>query len=67
MKRAAAGLSALAAAFTGNVGLEGAFLVFGTVCLSVAAGFFHPAGPWFVVGVMSVLAGIALALPARRS
>lgn len=49
------------------VGLEDVLLLVGTACLAYAASFVHPAGPVVVVGVMCLLAGIVLALPARRS
>jgi len=48
------------------VGIEGALLLIGTVALSIGSSFFTPAGPWVVVGIMCILAGIALAVPGRR-
>lgn len=66
MKRAAAALRTMLAAVVGGVGLEGAFLATGAGCLAVWASYYGPGWPWFVVGAMSVLAGIALALPVRK-
>jgi hypothetical protein len=65
VKRAAVALRALVVGVLGAVGLEGAFLVAGTCCLAVASSYISAAGPWFVVGAMATLAGIALALPRR--
>lgn len=49
-----------------TVGPEGAFLGFGTVTLAIGAGYVDPAGPWWVIGGMSILVGILLARrPAR--
>ncbi|HEY6013834.1 MAG TPA: hypothetical protein VIU37_07500 [Candidatus Limnocylindrales bacterium] len=58
MKRAAAALRLLV---LDGIGLEGGFLLLGTIALAVGAGFIAPAGPWLVVGGMSVLVGILLA------
>ena len=66
MKRAAVALRDLLATLIGGVGLEGAFLLVGTVCLAVFAWSINPYGPWLVAGVMFTLAGIALAVPGRR-
>lgn len=66
MKRAAAAVRHLVTAITSAIGLEGAFLLVGTCCLAVASSYISAAGPWFVVGAMSLLAGVALALPVRR-
>lgn len=66
VKRTALAVRSLLGAVAGAVGLEGAFLAAGTVMLAVAAGYVTPAGPFVVVGSMCILAGIALALPARR-
>ena len=66
MKTAAA-LSALIARLAAAVGLEGAFLLAGTVLLAAAASYVSPAGPFFVVGFMCILAGIALAIPRRAA
>jgi hypothetical protein len=49
------------------VGIEGALLLIGTIALSIGSAFISPAGPWVVVGIMCILAGIALALPGRRT
>jgi hypothetical protein len=57
MKRAAAALWAF---FESVVGIEGAFLLLGTVALAVAAGYLHPSGPWWVVGGMATLVGLLL-------
>lgn len=48
------------------VGIEGVFLLVGTIALAIFAASIHPAGPWAVVGIMCILAGIALAIPERR-
>ena len=66
MKRAAFALRSLSTAVVSGVGLEGAFLLAGTVLLAVASSYLSPAGPLVVVGGMCVLAGLALAIPARR-
>ena len=66
MKAAAAALRVLLISFLAGVGLEGGFLLIGTFCLAIFAAAIHPAGPWLVVGVMAVLAGLALAIPGRR-
>ena len=66
MKRAAVALSALIASTSRNVGLEGAFLLAGTACLAVFAATLNPAGPWLVVGVVTLLLGLALAIPRSR-
>ena len=66
MKRAAIAFRDLLATVIGGVGLEGAFLLTGTVCLAVFAWSINPFGPWLVAGVMFTLAGVALAVPARK-
>ena len=66
MKRAAIALRWLIGSVAAGVGIEGAFLLLGTVLLAVASTHLHPAGPLFVVGGMSVLAGLALAIPPRK-
>lgn len=60
MKQAAAALRGLFGRTSAAVGLEGAFLVVGTVCLAIGASFFSPAGPWLVVGGVGLLVSIAL-------
>lgn len=65
MKRAAAALNSSIAAIAAGFGLEGAFLLLGTVCLAIGGSFIGPAVPWFVIGGMAVFAGIALALPRK--
>ena len=67
MKRAAVALRILASAIASAVGLEGAFLLTGTVLLAVGSSFISPIGPYFVVGGACVLAGLALAVPPRRA
>lgn len=67
MKRAALALRGLLLVLATAVGLEGTFLIIGTACLAVGASYIAPAGPWFVVGGMAVLAGLALAIPQRRA
>jgi hypothetical protein len=59
-------LRALVVAFAATVGPEGTFLVAGTCCLAVASSYISAAGPWFVVGAISLLVSIALALPTRK-
>ena len=65
MKHAAIAIASLGKTVAAVVGIEGAFLLIGTALLGVGAAYISPAGPFFVVGGMSVLAGIALALPRR--
>lgn len=50
-----------------GVGLEGLFLLAGTALLAVGASFVSPAGPWLVTGAVALIAGIALAIPTRRT
>lgn len=66
MKRAAAAIRVLASRLADTVGVEGAFLLAGTGALAVASSYISAAGPWFVVGAISLLAGVALALPNRK-
>ena len=66
MKAAAVAVFGLLSQIGSAIGLEGAFLVIGTIALSVGSAFIHPAGPWLVIGIMCILAGIALAVPGRR-
>lgn len=66
MKTATVALADLTARLAAAVGIEGAFLVAGTVLLAVGAAYVSPAGPFLVVGFMCVLAGIALALPRKE-
>lgn len=61
MRRAAVALRSLAAA----VGLEGAFLIAGTILLAVASSYLWSFGPWLVVGAACVVVGFVLARPAR--
>ena len=65
MKRAAVALYALLRSVAAAV--EGLFLAVGTGLLAVGASYFHPVGPWFVVGGVCLLLGLALAMPARRA
>jgi hypothetical protein len=48
-----------------NVGLEGLLVILGTAALSVAAGYFHPAGPLIVTGTVLTTLGFAVALRAK--
>lgn len=66
MKATAMAVFGLLTGIAGAIGLEGAFLLVGTVALAIFAAAINPAGPWLVVGIMCILAGIALALPERR-
>jgi hypothetical protein len=66
MRRAAIAIRRLAAAVTSGIGIEGAFLIVGTCCLAVASSYISAAGPWLVVGAITLLAGVALALPTRK-
>lgn len=66
MKRAAAALRRGAVFVLNGIGIEGGFLLAGTCSLAVASSYISAAGPWFVVGAVSLLAGIALALPNRK-
>lgn len=65
MKRAAVALRGLLFSVAAGVGLEGIFLIAGTCALAVASSYISAAGPWFVVGAVSLLAGLALALPRK--
>ena len=65
MKRAAVALRRLIARIAAAVGVEGLFLGAGTASLAYGASWLSPAGPPAVVGVMCILAGVALALPER--
>lgn len=67
MKRAALALRELLARIASAVGIEGTFLAIGTALLAVASTTLSPVGPLVVVGSMCILAGLALALPQRRS
>lgn len=66
MRRAAAALRGLALSTASAVGLEGAFLATGTALVAVGSTYISAAGPFFVVGAMALLAGVALALPTRK-
>ena len=66
MKTIAVSLFGLLSRIGASVGLEGTFLLIGTTCLSVFAWSITPYGPWLVIGAMSILAGIALAIPGRH-
>ena len=65
MRRATAALRALLVVLALAIGPEGAFVIGGTAALAIGASFISPAGPWFVVGVVGLLLGVALALPRR--
>ena len=65
MKRAAVALRGLTLSIASSVGIEGMFLIAGTCALAVASSYISAAGPWFVVGAVSLLAGLALALPRK--
>jgi hypothetical protein len=67
VKRAAGALRQLVGRVAGSIGLEGTFLVTGTVLLAVASTYLSPAGPWAVVGAVSLVLGLALAVPTRRA
>jgi uncharacterized membrane protein (DUF106 family) len=66
VKIATAALRRLFARAAAAVGIEGMFLAVGTALLAVFASYLSPAGPFLVVGVMCVLAGVALAIPPRK-
>jgi hypothetical protein len=66
VKRAAAAIRRLVLSVSNGIGIEGLFLLAGTCALAVASSYISAAGPWFVVGAVSLLAGIALALPSRK-
>jgi hypothetical protein len=65
VRRATVALAASLSRLGSKVGLEGAFLLAGAALLAVGASYIHPAGPYLVTGGLAVMAGIALALPAR--
>lgn len=67
MKTAANALRRFVVALAHFVDVEGAFLLIGTASLAVAASFFSAAGPWIVVGVISLLLALVLIIPARSS
>jgi hypothetical protein len=66
VKAAVASLRALFITVVLEVGLEGWFLVFGTLLLAVGSSYINPAGPWLVTGSVALLLGLALAVPVRR-
>lgn len=66
MKRAAIAIRSLTARTSAAVGLEGAFLLAGTLLLTYGSSLIAPFAPWLVAGSMCVLAGVALAIPGRR-
>lgn len=66
MKPAVALLRSSMLTLVAAVGLEGWFLVVGTLMVAVGASFISPAGPWLVVGGVALLLGLALAVPVRR-
>lgn len=61
MRTALVSLIAVLAAGARLVGFEGLLVIVGTACLAVAAGFVHPAGPWAVIGGVTLLLGFAVA------
>ncbi len=65
MKRAAVALRTLLVSAAASVGLEGAFLLIGTVCLAYASLGISTYGPAAVVGAVALLVGIALTVPRR--
>lgn len=66
MKAAAVALRGLASRIASAVGIEGAFLLAGTVLLAIGSSYIVSFGPWIVAGSMCILAGISLAIPERR-
>jgi hypothetical protein len=66
VKRAAVAVRSLVSAIAAGIGLEGAFLVAGTGLLAYGSSFVWPFGPYLVVGIMCIIAGISLAIPERR-
>ena len=65
MKRAAGALYDAMSGIAASIGAEGAFLIVGTALLAIGSGYLHPAGPWLVVGAVSLALGIALAVPGK--
>lgn len=65
MRRTAAAIRSVILSIASSVGLEGAFLLAGTVLLAVAASYVSPIGPLVIIGSMCILAGLALAIPTR--
>lgn len=63
MKRATIALRSLLGRIAASVGAEGAFLILATITGAVGASYLGPAGPWLVVAAVSLLVGLALALP----
>jgi hypothetical protein len=66
MRRAALAIRRSAGSLAAAVGIEGTFLIIGTACLAVASSYISAAGPWLTVGAVSMLAGVALAVPTRK-
>jgi hypothetical protein len=67
MKRGAVALRSLSALVASVVGLEGAFLLVGTACLTAAASYVSPAAALAVFGIVTTITGIALVRFPRSS
>jgi len=67
VKRGAIALRSLIGRIAAAVGLEGAFLLVGTMLLAVAGSFIGPAVSLSIVGLVCVFTGLALAIPGRNS
>ena len=65
MRRIAAALRRLVVLVANGTGIEGFLLIAGTCALAVASSYISAAGPWFVVGAVSLLVSFALALPRK--
>jgi hypothetical protein len=66
MKAATRALRNLLGRLAKSVGMEGTFLLIGTALLAVGSAYLNPAGPWVVVGSVSLILGLATAVPVRR-
>lgn len=66
MKTTAVALRDLGLRVALNVGLEGTFLILGTICLAIGSSYLWAFGPWLVIGFVSIIAGLALAVPRRQ-
>lgn len=66
MRDVALALGAVIRHVVGWIGLEGALLVVGTIVLAAGAALIHPAGPYLIVGIAAISAGLAAAISPPR-
>lgn len=51
-----------------TVGWEGAFVTLGALLLAVGSSYWSPAGPWIVIGSISLVLGLAIVIaPSGRN